>query len=78
MKDTQVDAVIAPAGISVSQTEPRLCGGAASPDDKMEVSSQMERYLSSVRLLTSRQLQVRMGAQVRPLLCYPLPAAPLS
>jgi hypothetical protein len=40
-------------------------------------SSQMKRYVSR-RLLTSRQLQVRTSTQVRPLLCYPLPAAPLS
>ena len=51
---------------------------ALHPSRKTEVSSRMERYVSSVRLLTSRQPQVRMGTRFRPLLCYPLPAAPLS
>jgi hypothetical protein len=46
---------------------------------KTEVSTQMERHASSVRLVTSRQMRVVRGhAHFRPLLCYPLPAAPLS
>jgi hypothetical protein len=47
---------------------------------KTEVSSQMKRPTSSVRLVTTRQMRVvRTDAQeVRSSLCYPLPAAPLS
>ena len=46
---------------------------------KTEVSTQMKRYASSVRLVTSRQMRVvRRHAHFRPLLCYPMPAAPLS
>jgi hypothetical protein len=45
---------------------------------KTEVSSHMRYHASSVRLVTSRQLRVRTDAQVRPLLCYPMPATPLS
>jgi hypothetical protein len=46
---------------------------------KTEVRTQMERYASSVRLVTSRQMRVvGRHAHFRPLLCYPLPAAPLS
>jgi hypothetical protein len=47
---------------------------------KTEVSTQMKRYASSVRLVSGRQLRVvRTDAQeVRSSLCYPLPAAPLS
>jgi hypothetical protein len=48
-----------------------------TPRGKTEVSSRMKRYVSSVRLLTSRQPQVRRGTRFRPLLCYLLPAAPL-
>jgi hypothetical protein len=46
---------------------------------KTEVRTQMKRYASSVRLLTSRQMRVvGRHAHFRPLLCYPMPAAPLS
>ena len=46
---------------------------------KPEVRTQMKRYASSVRLLTSRQMRVvGRHAHFRPLLCYPMPAAPLS
>jgi hypothetical protein len=46
---------------------------------KMEVRTQMNRYASSVRLVTSRQMRVvGRHAHFRPLLCYPMPAAPLS
>jgi hypothetical protein len=79
MKDTQVAAVVAPAGISLSPAEPRLFGGAASLEDKTEVSSQMKkRHAPSVRLATKCQLREREDVHFRPPLCYPLPAAPLS
>jgi hypothetical protein len=47
---------------------------------KTEVRTQMEqRYASSVRLLNSRQMRVvGRHAHFRPLLCYPMTAAPLS
>jgi hypothetical protein len=45
---------------------------------KTEVSSQMERYAPSVRLVTGRQLQVSTDAQFRPPLCYLVPDAPVS
>jgi|SRR5215211_2071698 len=47
---------------------------------KTEVRTQMEqRYASSVRFLNSRQMRVvGSHAHFRPLLCYPMTAAPLS
>jgi hypothetical protein len=121
MKNTQVEAMIAPAGITVEGgggwkfamlefPESRLPAPKILPMPsavffsyskssdyerwaflptsvmalhllrKTEVSTQMERYASSVRLVSSRQLRVvRTDAQeVRSSLCYPMPAAPLS
>jgi hypothetical protein len=119
MKDTEVDAMLAPAGITVEEgggwkfttlafpksrlPAPKILpipsadffsypktgeyerwaflptsGIALHLLRKTEVRSQMKCHASSVRLVTSRQLQVRMGTQVRPLLCYLMPAAPVS
>ncbi len=55
----------------------RTFATALHPSRKKEVSSRMERYVSSVGLLTSGQPKVRRGTRFRPLLCYPPPAAPL-
>ena len=122
MKDTEVEAMIAPAGITVEGGGGWKFATLASPESRLpapkilpmpsvaffsypksgycdyerwaflptsvmalhllrktELRTQMERYASSVRLLTSRQMRVvGRHAHFRPLLCYPLPVAPLS
>ena len=123
MKDTEVEAMIAPAGITVEGDGVWKFATLASPESRLpapkilpmpsvaffsypksgycdyerwaflptsvmalhllrktEVRTQMEqRYASSVRLVSSCQMRVvRRHAHFRPLLCYPLPAAPLS
>ena len=45
---------------------------------KTEGRYQMNRHTSSVRFVNRCQLPGREDAQFSPLLCYPLPAAPLS
>jgi hypothetical protein len=121
MKNIEVDAMVAPVGITVEVGRDRKFATLAFPESRLlapkilaipsavffscpktgdyergaflptfvmalhlsrktEVSSQMKRYASSVRLVTGRQMRVvRTDAQeVRSSLCYPLPAAPLS
>ena len=122
MKDTEVEAKIAPAGITVEGGGGWKFATLASPETRLpapkilpmpsvaffpcpksghcdyerwaflptsvmvlqllkktEVRTQMKRYASSVRLLISRQMRVvERHAQFRSLLCYPMPAAPLS
>ncbi len=81
MKDTQVEAVVALAGI-IMETRGQWTYATLRPLEAWRLGprslpkSQAIYYPKSGK--RSEQPREREVAQVRPLLCYPLPAAPLS